>query len=596
MGYPFGQKGWHVYDLDAKVFFVSRDVKFVEEVFPFRSPEDINIDPHIGDYNGDVHDDFADFRMIDVVYEDEHDLCVQSMLPDPGTTHVQQPENNENPQQQPSPPTELLTGEAASAPNLQQQPSSPPELFTGEAASAPLQSLPIPEGSQTQSSDAASSLDQCIEPILGRGMRERIPNVRHRDYVAHHVFANGPSPFSSSSNHSSGISYPLAHYIKCDNFSVNYLTFVAAIVKSDDPKSFKEAIKFEPWRKSMKEEIQALEDNGTWTLEPLPPGKRALGSQWVYRTKFKSNGDIERLKSRLVVLGNHQQEGIDYNETFAPVAKMTTVRAFLAIAASKNWELHQMDVYNAFLHGDLNEEVYMKLPPGFETSDNSLVCRLRKSLYGLKQAPRCWFAKLASALKEYGFLQSYSDYSLFTFTKASIQINVFVYVDDLVISGNHSAALCAFKAYLSDCFKMKDLGPLRYFLGIEVARSSAGVFLCQRKYTLDVISETGLLGAKPSSFPIEQNHKLGLATGDLLADPEPYRRLVGRLIYLAVTRPDLAYSVHILSQFMQAPRLEHWEAALRVVRYLKGASGQGILLRADSDLTLQGWCDSDWAA
>lgn len=169
-------------------------------------------------------------------------------------------------------------------------------------------------------------------------------------------------------------------------------------------------------------------------------------------------------------------------------------------------------------------------------------------------------------------------------------------VDDLIISGNDSTALKTFKAYLSDCFKMKDLGVLKYFLGIEVARSSAGLFLCQRKYTLDIVSEAGLLGAKPCGFPIEQNHRLGLANGELLSNPESYRRLVGRLIYLAVTRPDLAYSVHILSQFMQEPRIEHWEAALRVVRYLKGTPGQGILLRADSDLSLQGWCDSDWAA
>ncbi|XP_021761206.1 uncharacterized protein LOC110726045 [Chenopodium quinoa] len=136
---------------------------------------------------------------------------------------------------------------------------------------------------------------------------------------------------------------------------------------------------------------------------------------------------------------------------------------------------------------------------------------------------------------------------------------------------------------------MKDLGGLKYFLGIELDHSSSGLFLCQRKYTLDIISETGLLGAKPSGFPIEQNHKLGLASGELLEDPKVYRRLVGRLIYLAVTRPDLAYSMHILSQFMQEPRIEHWEAALRVVRYLKGTPGQGILLRAYSELTLEGW-------
>ena len=194
----------------------------------------------------------------------------------------------------------------------------------------------------------------------------------------------------------------------------------------------------------------------------------------------------------------------------------------------------------------------------------------------MKQAPRCWFAKLTTALKEYGFCQSYSDYSLFTLTKGSTQLNVLVYVDDLIISGNDSAALKAFKAYLSACFHMKDLGELKYFLGIEVARNSSGILLCQRKYTLDIITEAGLLGAKPAAFPMEQNHRLGHAQGALLSDPESYRRLVGRLLYLAVTRPDLAYSVHVLSQFMQKPRQEHLDAALRAVRYLKGSPGQGI--------------------
>lgn len=255
-----------------------------------------------------------------------------------------------------------------------------------------------------------------------------------------------------------------------------------------------------------------------------------------------------------------------------------------------------MDVHNAFLHGDLQEEVYMKLPPGFKCLNPNLLCRLRKSLYGLKQAPRCWFSKLVTTLKKYGFRQSYSDYSLFTYMRGMVQVNVLVYVDDLIISGNNHEVIKHFKTYLSNCFKMKDLGPLKYFLGLEVARNPTGVFLCQRKYTLDIIAETSLLGAKQAGFPIEQNHKLGLAQGKELTDPEVYRRLVGRLIYLAVTRPDLAYSVHILSQFMQSPRIEHWEAAQRVVKYLKGTPGQGILLRADSPLILSGWCDSDWAA
>ena len=286
--------------------------------------------------------------------------------------------------------------------------------------------------------------------------------MKHKDFVIHNIFTKSPSlPNNSSPRHPSGTPYPIAHYVNCNSYSLRYRNFLAAIISGKEPRSFKEAMKDEGWKRSMQDEIQALETNGTWTMADLPPGKKALGSQWVYRIKYKSDGSIERLKSRLVLFGNHQTEGIDYNETFAPVAKMVTVRAFLAITASKNWELHQMDVHNAFLHGDLDEEVYMMLPPGFQLSFPNKVCRLRKSLYGLKQAPRCWFAKLVFALKDYGFLQSYSDYSLFIYSRGSVQINVLVYVDDLILSGNDSAALHNSKAYLSDCFHMKDLGSLK---------------------------------------------------------------------------------------------------------------------------------------
>ncbi|XP_027174543.1 uncharacterized protein LOC113774176 [Coffea eugenioides] len=175
-----------------------------------------------------------------------------------------------------------------------------------------------------------------------------------------------------------------------------------------------------------------------------------------------------------------------------------------------------------------------------------------------------------------------------------IQLVVLVYVDDLIIAGNKTHLINEFKSYLSQCFHMKDLGALKYFLGVEVARNAEGIFLCQRKYALDIINEARLLGAKPSKFPMEQNHHLALAKGDLLQDPEQYRRLVGRLIYLSLTRPELSYGVHILAQFMQQPRKEHWEAALRIVRYLKGSPGQGILLKAACNLELKAYCDSDW--
>ncbi|GAA0183519.1 transmembrane signal receptor [Lithospermum erythrorhizon] len=292
---------------------------------------------------------------------------------------------------------------------------------------------------------------------------------------------------------------------------MGHIIFLASISTGIEPRSFKVAMKDEGWREAMHTEIQALEANETWNMVALPEGKQALGSRWIYKEEYNSDGSVEWLKARLVVFGNHQVGDIDYSETFASVAKMVTVRAFLAVAAVKNWEF----------------------------------IRWIKSLYGLKQAPRCWFSKLVSALKWYGFHQSYYDYSLFTLTNDAIQINVLIYVDDLIISGNDSAALVAFKHYLGTCFHMKNLGVLKYFLDIEVARSHKDIFLCQRKYALDIIFEGGLLGAKPASFPLEQNHHIAQSTSPFLVDVKRYRRLIRRLIYLSFTRPDLSFSVHI---------------------------------------------------
>lgn len=368
------------------------------------------------------------------------------------------------------------------------------------------------------------------------------------------------------------------------------------MLDSTEPQFFKDAVLIKEWCDAMNKEIEALVANHTWDLTDLPHGKKAINCKWVYKLKFNSDGTLERYKARLVVMGNHQKEGTDYTDTFAPVAKMTTVRSLLSVAAAKDWEVHQLDVHNAFLHGDLDEEVYMKIPPGFKTADPNKVCRLRKSLYGLKQAPRCWFSKLSTALKDIGFKQSYQDYSLFSLIQDGKVIHVLVYVDDFIVAGNDLAAINRFKAQLNKCFNMKDLGKLKYFLGIEVARGPDGFCLSQRKYALDIVKESGLLGSKPSAVPIELNHKLGSVTGPTFDDPAKYRRLIGRFIYLTTTRPDLSYTVHILSQFMKTPLVAHWEAAQRLVRYLKSTSHQGIFLSRDSTPHISVYCDSDYNA
>ncbi|XP_074290212.1 uncharacterized protein LOC141616943 [Silene latifolia] len=393
-----------------------------------------------------------------------------------------------------------------------------------------------------------------------------------------------------------GTKYPISHSLHYANFSPNYRSFLAAVTKHHEPSSFTYAMQVPQWREAMQKEIDALEKNNTWTLEELPPNKKAIGSKWVYKIKYNADGSIERYKARLVVMGNRQIEGVDYNETFAPTNKMVIVRTLLALAAAKQWELHQMDVHSAFLHGDLHEEVYMKSPPGFDSTNNGKVCRLRKSLYGLRQAPRCWYAKLASALVSYGFQHFPHDHSHFSISTADTDLHVLVYVDDLVICGNNPEKIQSFKTYLNQCFHMKDLANLKYFLGLEIARNSTELFVLQRKYALDILKEAGLLGCKPASVPMEPSHQLGTSTAPPLEDPQPYRLLVGRLVYLTITRPELIYSVHILAQFMNAPRTDHWQAVLQVVRFLKTNPGQGLLFRSNNDLSLHAYCYASYTS
>ncbi|KAL2940785.1 Retrovirus-related Pol polyprotein from transposon TNT 1-94 [Bienertia sinuspersici] len=541
LGYPYGKKGWKVFDLDTHEIFISRDVRFHEDVFPFAQPSPA---PNA------------------VLLESSGDVPVEWEMA-AGTG------------QPPDPPPSRVSAQQA------------------EAASTPI----------TAHSDSFSSADHGREPSshgsteeLGRGHRVRHPPGHLKDYICHSARYSPPISTSLNSSVSSGTRFPIANYVQYSNFSSSHNAFLAAVTTNVEPRTFKEAVQEERWRRAMQVEIAALEHNHTWDIVDLPPGKKPIGCKWVYKTKYRSDGTIERDKAHLVVLGNHQKEGEDYTDTYAPVAKMVSVRTFLAVAVAKNWEVHQLDVNNAFLHGDISETVYMRLPPGFSTSSPNHVCRLRKSLYGLRQSPRNWFAKLSSALRSYGFHQSHADHTLFTLRTGDDILSVLVYVDDILVAGNNPTRCASFKRYLDNCFQLKDMGPLKYFLGIECARSTNGMFLSQRKYTLDILRDAGLLGSKPVDTPLPQNHGLAADSGPLYACPEQYRRIVGRLIYLTITRPDISYAVHILSQFMHAPRQAHFDASQRVLRYLKSHPGQGLFLRADSDLQLYAYCDADWAS
>ena len=287
---------------------------------------------------------------------------------------------------------------------------------------------------------------------------------------------------------------------------------------------------------------------------------------------------------------------MDYQETFAPVAKMNTVRILLSLAAHFSWQLLQYDVKNAFLHGDLDEEIYMNIPPGFEKDTSNQVCRLRKALYGLKQSRRAWFGRFAKVMKELRYRQSQGDHTLFIKHSAAGGVTVLlVYVDDIIVTGNDEQEKVELKKKLVKEFEIKELGRLRYFLGIEVAYSMQGIFISQQKYVTDLLTETGKIGCKPVSTPMDPNHKLGEAKEEPVVDKRMYQRLVGRLIYLAHTRPDIAYSVSVISQFMHDPRESHLQAAYRVLHYLKGSPGKGILFKRNKELVLEAYTDADYA-
>jgi hypothetical protein len=308
------------------------------------------------------------------------------------------------------------------------------------------------------------------------------------------------------------------------------------------------------WDNAMDEKMAALDANATWELVALPKDKKAIGCKWVYKVKHNGDGFVSRYKVRLVAKGYAQTYGIDYEETYSLVAKMTTVRAIIAMAPTKGWSLHQMDVKNAFLHGNLQEEVYMEQPSGYvDQTHPNLVCRLKKALYGLKQAQRAWLDKIGQYLVTTGFQTFNADFSLYVKRTDHGIVVIVIYVDDLIITGNSDADISDLKKLLKQKFEMKDLGKLHYFLGIEVIKSPKGIWLLQRQYALNKLSEYGMTGCKPISIPLEQNVKLSADEGDLVEDTTMYRRIVGNLIYMTITRPYLSYAVGVGSQFMQTP-------------------------------------------
>ena len=359
------------------------------------------------------------------------------------------------------------------------------------------------------------------------------------------------------------------------------------------------------WSAAMEAELQSLWENDVFEEVERPAGKKVIGTKWVLRVKTDASGKLDKYKARVVAKGYRQMEGVDYDETFAPTVRFESVRALVALAASMGWELDQMDVATAFLYAKLEEETFVDIPEGVvPTGEGDRVWRLRKCLYGLKQSPRMWNMTIDKILHDMGFERFVTEHGIYVVGEGADKIFLALYVDDLLIVWSSKESLAEVKERLKLHFKMKDMGSAHFLLGVEIRRRlDGGYFMVQEKYASEVVSRYGMGDAKIVSTPFEPGSTFG--SEDVLdqerVDPGmvdvPYRSLVGSLMYLAVcTRPDLSMAVSSLSRYSQNPKMEHWEAAKRVLRYIKGTVGEGLAYSPGEEIAVWGYSDASYGS
>lgn len=426
MGYPHLQKGYKLLRLDNYSILISRHVKFHETIFPLHSKSN-SITKTLSTTTGNAYS-FLEWL---------HSY----------TSSSPEVSNSDN----------LGDFSSLVSPSINNIPShvtsihNPPVINDNVVDTSTSSFTSIPDSSvPTRHSQRTSSRPSWWKDYHIVGPKSSINSLT--SYVSDHIGTKSDMLLSHQS------------------FDHNDQAFVAF---SDskleiEPSHYYQAVYDPRWVKAMDNELQALESNNTWTLVPLPAGKKVVGCKWVYKIKYLANGTVDRFKTRLVAKGYTQSAGIDYHDTFAPVVKMVTVRCLFAIAATNNWPLEQLDINNAFLHGNLSEEVYMELPLGYQRQSSvvPLVCRLIKSIYGLKQASREWFTKLTTSLLSIGYTHSLLDYSLFILKTDSTFLAVVVYVDDILITGNDMTEIQGLKYHLDKEFSIKNLGSIKYYLGL----------------------------------------------------------------------------------------------------------------------------------
>ena len=313
----------------------------------------------------------------------------------------------------------------------------------------------------------------------------------------------------------------------------------------------------------------------------------------MFKVKRNVDGSINKYKARLVAKGYVQRHGVDYDEVFTPVSRIETIRLIIALAGSHGWEIHHLDVKTAFLHGELKEDVFVTQPEGFVVArEEHKVYKLRKALYGLRQAPRAWNIKLNQILRGLNFKRCSKEPSLYRKERNQELLIVVVYVDDLLVTGSSLASILDFKQEMAAKFEMSDLGLLTYYLEIEVMQGNCGIVLKQDRYAQRILEEAKMGSCKPTHVPMELNAAFSKSSDEEKIDEREYRGAIGCLRYLLHTRPDLSFSVGVLSRYMQDPRMSHGAALKQVLRYLRGTCSLGMYYPHDKGTELIGYSDS----
>jgi transposase InsO family protein len=372
-----------------------------------------------------------------------------------------------------------------------------------------------------------------------------------------------------------------------------------ALLADAEPINLNEALKNKVWKKAMEEELRSIEKNQTWKLVALPDKKKKIDVKWVFKVKLNPDGTISKHKARLVARGFLQKHGIDYNEVFAPVARIETVRLVVALACKNKWLLYHLDVKSAFLNGPLEEEVFVSQPPGFEIKGKeNMVYKLYKALYGLKQAPRAWNKRIDDFLIQIGFKKCAVEFGVYVQNSKDGEIIIIcLYVDDLLITGSKTAEIDKVKDKLKREFEMSDLGELSFFLGMEFVKRKGGIVMHQQKYIGEILGKFEMTDCKPISNPSDTNVKLDECADEEGVDPTLFRQMIGSLRYLCNSRPDICYAVSVISKFMNSPKKSHMTAAKRILRYVKGTLKLGLLFPTgsnDDSVELKSYSDSDW--